>query len=91
MSKTKCRTTYNPSLLAVMLLFWLPALFNGGAARAEAQQGVALRLVGTDIAGDPARSLALIRDWYERLRQGGRASLEVQREEETQKVMFEIR
>jgi len=54
------RSIYFLSLLVLMLLFCLPAPFSGWIARAQAQQELGLRLVGTAVTHDPTKNFAII-------------------------------
>jgi general secretion pathway protein C len=48
------------SPLIVILIFWLRAPFNTLIARAQAEQNLGLKLVGTAVGDDPSRNFAII-------------------------------
>ena len=48
------------SLFALILFFWLPALFNASIARAQGEQNLGLKLVGTAVTDDLSKNFAII-------------------------------
>jgi len=48
------------SLFALILFFWWPALFNASIARAQAEQNLGLKLVGTAVTDNPSKNFAII-------------------------------